>query len=469
VTGIKVCTTKFESLSKNKRTLTIPDFQRSYVWSEKNLSKLLNNLKQNNQNKYYMGTILLYKRTKNEYEIIDGQQRITTLVILDYIVNGKNNNLLSNLTFSSQTSINHIIRAKKYFEENKNCMQGSVLKKVIFTVIITPSQDEAFTFFDTQNSRGVKLDVSDLLKAHHLREINDINKQTIAAKKWEQIGSKKGVIYQNKEFLSELFKYILYRARAWRGSRADIVKIEDSDRIQDEKIKEEFEKGTKDIIRFYPHNTNMLVHSIDINSHQEYTLKFEEKQFTCSPKNIPFSLRQPISKGLGFFLFVEKYAQIVDDLNTSKDYDKVINCSSFSRYLKELFILCTVCYYDKFKTEKLYEFSLWLEYFLGAVRLEQYSVREATIPKILRDEFPINIIDVILGSFTPEEVIEYLKSLQLYNGKKLDYIYANFDCKKSSGVKEKYCNCILQYYNKDESSNLKDKRKWINESTNGEK
>ena len=92
-------------------------------------------------------------------------------------------------------------------------------------------------------------------------------------------------------------------------------------------------------------------------------------------------------------------------------------------YLKEFFILCVVCFYDKFEHNKLFEFSLWLEYFLGSIRVRQSMIVERTIPKMIR-ELPYNIIDIILGSYTSDEVIEFLKSIEKIDNEKIETIYS---------------------------------------------
>lgn len=196
--------------------LVIPNFQRSYVWKEINLKKLINDLEEfllSNKDEYYMGTLLLYKsENKEEYEIIDGQQRITTLTIF---YNSLFNRIPDNfkIAFSSQESINNIVRAKKYFDDDKNKIEqnkNDLFQKLKFTVIITNSQDEAFTFFDTQNSRGVKLKAIDLLKAHHLRAISNNERQKISAKKWEKVeNTKNNFIRKDSDFIDELFTQIL--------------------------------------------------------------------------------------------------------------------------------------------------------------------------------------------------------------------------------------------------------------------
>lgn len=463
-------------------TINIPDFQRSYVWTSKNLEKLISDFEEsqhNNKNEYYMGTLLLYN-SNSEYEIIDGQQRITTLTILYKMLREFPKNF--KLEFSSQESINNIIKANEFFKINEERIENikNIFDKLKFTIIITSSQDEAFTFFDTQNSRGVKLKAIDLLKSHHLRAIYDIDRQRISAKKWEQIeNTKNGFIRPNNDFIDELFKYILYRSRVWRGNHKNIVNIELSDRIQNEKIKYEFEKGThKDIIQLYPHHKNMFVHSIDIDDEEEYILDFRWKQYRHKPKDLPFSIRQPISKGLEFFLYVEKYAQIIEFLNSDNRniseykefYIEVVNNSSFSIYLREFFILAIVCYYDKFEHHKLFEFSLWLEYILGAIRIKQSMIVEKTTPKVIR-ELPYNIIDMILSAYIPADIIDFLKSID-----QLDYkintssILNIYTFKNISGsidansMRDRYKKSILKYYNqKQELENLLNKKKWIEE------
>ena len=471
---IKVEIKNFEGLFNLQ--LSIPDFQRSYVWKESNLKKLINDFEEflfSKKDEYYMGTILIYEKNK-EHEIIDGQQRITTLLILYNTIFSKFPDNLK-IAFSSQESINNIIESKNYFSRKmKNEKLSNDLKNIFeklkFTVIITTSEDEAFTFFDTQNSRGVKLKAIDLLKAHHLRAINNNERQKVSAKKWEKIeNTKNGFIRKDSDFIDELFKYILYRARVWRGNKSGIVDIESSERIQNEKIKVEFEKGVQsDIIQLYPHHKNMLVHTIDIDENEEYIMDFRFKQYRHQPKDLPFSLRQPISKGLEFFLFVEKYAQIIDYLNKDNNsqiseysdfYKNVINVSSFSVYLREFFMLCVVCYYDKFEHNKLFEFSLWIEYILGAIRVKQSMIVERTIPKTIR-ELPYNIVDMILGAYTSDEIINYLKNIEKNDNEGIEKIYS-FEKIDENSIRDRYVKSIKKYYKQNNENNLKDKRIWI--------
>lgn len=70
-----------------ERFYKIPDYQRSYAWEEKQLKDFFEDFKNNyHTNNYYYGTILLQKIDENDnlFDIVDGQQRITTLVIFIY-------------------------------------------------------------------------------------------------------------------------------------------------------------------------------------------------------------------------------------------------------------------------------------------------------------------------------------------------------------------------------------------------
>jgi uncharacterized protein with ParB-like and HNH nuclease domain len=64
----------------------VPDYQREYVWEEKNVNQLLEDIydeyQGNSENsEYFIGTIIVAKEG-NLFEVIDGQQRITTLFLI---------------------------------------------------------------------------------------------------------------------------------------------------------------------------------------------------------------------------------------------------------------------------------------------------------------------------------------------------------------------------------------------------
>ena len=76
-----------EFLSEGK--YVIPIYQRNYDWGERETLQLLEDIsdyaKNNNSQNYYIGSAVVFIRTVNGetyFEIIDGQQRLTTLTIL---------------------------------------------------------------------------------------------------------------------------------------------------------------------------------------------------------------------------------------------------------------------------------------------------------------------------------------------------------------------------------------------------
>ena len=73
-----------KSIFADDRYFEIPNYQRSYAWREKQLRDFLEDFSHvENYKKYYYGTILLQHKenTDDTYEIVDGQQRLTTLII----------------------------------------------------------------------------------------------------------------------------------------------------------------------------------------------------------------------------------------------------------------------------------------------------------------------------------------------------------------------------------------------------
>ena len=73
---------------KNKCKYIIPIYQRNYAWGDNEISSLLQDIKNAcEQNKeqdknYYIGSLVVYCRENGDFEVIDGQQRLTTLTLI---------------------------------------------------------------------------------------------------------------------------------------------------------------------------------------------------------------------------------------------------------------------------------------------------------------------------------------------------------------------------------------------------
>ena len=65
----------------------VPDYQREYVWTDKEVQQLMEDINEqidvSSSREYFIGTVLVSPtREKNHYEVIDGQQRLTTFFLL---------------------------------------------------------------------------------------------------------------------------------------------------------------------------------------------------------------------------------------------------------------------------------------------------------------------------------------------------------------------------------------------------
>ncbi|MEN8401097.1 DUF262 domain-containing protein, partial [Acinetobacter towneri] len=86
--------TIYELFSDKRADFLIPDYQRPYAWSEEQCQTLWDDIfsfafPENNadnfddrKDEYFLGSIVTYKNENDQSEIIDGQQRLTTLLLL---------------------------------------------------------------------------------------------------------------------------------------------------------------------------------------------------------------------------------------------------------------------------------------------------------------------------------------------------------------------------------------------------
>jgi len=163
--------------------LTIPPYQRPYKWSEKNVIQLLEDVFEfvNVRNKEYrLGNIILHNDDKKN-NVVDGQQRLTTISLLLKKLDADFNSLLLNEKYKHTISKNNIVynfriidkwvNTKFVSDEAKTKLKNKILDKCEFVLFTVVKQDEAFQLFDSQNARGKALEPYDLLKAFHLREM----------------------------------------------------------------------------------------------------------------------------------------------------------------------------------------------------------------------------------------------------------------------------------------------------------
>ncbi|MBB1335235.1 MULTISPECIES: DUF262 domain-containing protein [unclassified Pseudoalteromonas] len=191
--------------------LAIPEYQRPYRWGEVQITKLLsdyqlflNDLTQSDAAYgYYLGSVILHQSADNgQLNIIDGQQRLTTLALIAYVQSlgnqpSEQDVFELNLSYDSPESQQQIIKnltwLQEWLQSNASQIVTFDANKINLTLVVTRSEDDAYRFFETQNTGGVRLSGPDIIKAHHLRAIARQNQNEFAAK-WEALGDLNPVV-----------------------------------------------------------------------------------------------------------------------------------------------------------------------------------------------------------------------------------------------------------------------------------
>lgn len=485
-------------LNNTDLLFSIPEYQRPYVWSEENISELITDWKDHffnditydeNTIEYYLGTIMVHKNN-NCYEIIDGQQRLTTLLIMDYVWNDENSALkkgLFNLSYQSNVSIQKI-------KENRNFLRGlnggeiakhfnQMIQKLVFSIIITNSEDKAFVFFESQNNRGVPLDEIDFFKSFHLRELNKNEKYLrYFAKKFDQINSinsskkNKGIYAKT---LNELFIKQFWIIRYWSKNK---LRFPNRRLLLDTFQKKTISFDSVDEVKLYPSTNNSLGSALSFNREMKPEIKSTIKLYGAEAIDIPFTINQPIQRGIGFFLYTEKYASLNNHIFRDKMIEELNGLNNliekiYNVYFVNLYQSSIVLYYDKFGDEKIEAFAKWFEHYLGAFRMNRSSIVEQSPIVLLRDFG--NILLDIQQAYLPNEVLDNLKKYAMedyYNGFEYekDSITSNVYIKSKDGKKrltharQHYFQSIRAFYNRNSNNpfQLTEKHNWINASLN---
>jgi hypothetical protein len=319
-------------------TLMIPDYQRPYKWGEKNIRDLVNDIKRSKSNgkmEYRIGTIILhYDDAKKMHNIVDGQQRLISLTILLYAF-GANEKYLSllkrEITFSKdeqkriKENYKTILKLLERYSIATQEYTDYVLNCCKFVMIFATTEQEAFQFFDSQNSRGKPLYPHDLLKAYHLREMNkeDNKKKEEIINTWENIEKKR----DGEVSLADLLEYYIYPIRQWIKLKDGLGKKRKIGNLNFDSKKIDTFKGIK---------------------------KVDSPCQSCD-KNI-FQLNQEIIAGKSFFLFVERYHGLLKEIQDIIKKHRSVELSIEKRlpnvkneyYVKRLYEAALLLYVDRF-------------------------------------------------------------------------------------------------------------------------
>ncbi|UZR93137.1 DUF262 domain-containing protein [Chondrinema litorale] len=245
----------------------IPIYQRAYAWQEEHVMQLLDDLisaafEQDDQEPYFLGSLVIIKKNNTIIsDVIDGQQRLTTLTILlsvlrNLIDNTQARKSLSKLIkqeediltrttteyrfktkkadqnffcnliqedggldsiidinaedlsesqqniYKNTILINKVLSESKYTEDELIEFAQFIISKCMLIIVTAFSKEKAFRIFKVLNGRGMPLTMADMLKAELLEKIPPDQIEEYGHK-WEETEE-----YLGQDEFEKLFNYI---------------------------------------------------------------------------------------------------------------------------------------------------------------------------------------------------------------------------------------------------------------------
>lgn len=327
--------------------LNIPEYQRPYKWDIKNINRLLIDIERavdesaqyGSEFTYRLGTIILHRNEEKEtVDIVDGQQRIISLLLLkqylepDFLCSVLNKRFANKIT---QANIhNNYMRIREWFlltgPDKKQKFMNAFENMLEVVVIYVHKITEAFQLFDSQNTRGKSLDPHDLLKAYHLREMKKYPDEIMqnAVTKWEATDPKK---------IRELFDFYLFPIWNWsRGLKSKSFTVKEIDTYKGirENLPYSYVKRVSRAIPYFQITEPFLAGN-DFFEMVDYYLKLLEviKSEICNQS---------------CFAKIKKELCGDKDVKTPQEMDEIKYNSVGFEYTKNLFYCALLYYYDKF-------------------------------------------------------------------------------------------------------------------------
>ena len=283
--------TIFDLFSDKKADFLIPDYQRPYAWDEEQCQTLWddiflfsfpdNNYETFDENEeYFLGSIVTYKNEQGKSEVIDGQQRLTTLMLIlrafyDKFANMQDRNSKltrdriekciwktdtfgtadkNTLKIDSEVATDNdkdefleLLRAgeekpgsksqyvlnyqffKKRIDEFLQAfpsffpyLPARILGNCILVPIEAESQDTALRIFSTLNDRGLPLSDADIFKAQFYKYYGGLDKKDEFISEWKELEEISNSVFAPNTGtpMDELFTRYMYFLRAKEGNKS---------------------------------------------------------------------------------------------------------------------------------------------------------------------------------------------------------------------------------------------------------
>lgn len=220
-----------------KDNYIIPIYQRNYAWKQPEIEQLMSDISNAIGNKlpqYYIGTLVVFEKG-NYFEIIDGQQRHTTLSLIHASIQNRFDSELqlekSNLHYQARkeskvffdaiySDFDKALKTENVFsfainqiilpELNRIKETGKLDKwieyfyeSILFFRVEVPTDTDLHHYFETMNNRGEQLEESEVLKAKFMSSIsNDVEKSERFSSIWDKCSDM--FSYYNKDVSKEV-------------------------------------------------------------------------------------------------------------------------------------------------------------------------------------------------------------------------------------------------------------------------
>lgn len=310
-----------------ENNILIPDYQRPYVWDTERVKILLEDLDshisykdKNTTEKYLLGSLILYE-SNGEIEVVDGQQRLVSLALILRVL--EKSNFLSNSKFIHNESKSHIKEnyefIKSWFEarpDKKQLFVQNLCEKVEFIYVKAPTLDDTFIFFGSANAKGKRLEGYDLIKAFHLRALEDYSHKA-----------------QAKDSKSSLTAYF---AKEFEKLAAD-----------SENLKILFNETLTPARQWLRHNSNKVSYQMDIYGEfcTEIPQRFKRESTPLIAKD-SLGILQNFVGGADFFEYLSHFHELYENLRSVEFYKELeaINWANGFIYNRYIYIMAVLIY-----------------------------------------------------------------------------------------------------------------------------
>ena len=198
----------------------IPLYQRAYAWEEKQLIQLIEDICDVSKDvNYYIGSLIVSKQN-NAFEVVDGQQRLTSLFIL---LNCLGYDVPNTLTFACREKSNYTLthiqdlinedrgildldRIEQGIQNGIKILKQTIanngveeklrdnLSRVVVYRIEVPDNTDLNRYFEIMNTRGEQLEQHDILKATLMSYLSDEQDKSLFAEIWDACSDMTGYV-----------------------------------------------------------------------------------------------------------------------------------------------------------------------------------------------------------------------------------------------------------------------------------